>query len=208
MNKLIRNRLERSIEDATDTNRAFLKQEFKDILESNKSYMVKTDHICHSINSIDDKIKLLDDEVKQIQAYKKKLKVAKDLAQEVGSEVFQEFGISKIEGGVFSSITTTTATIATKLDFEVTDEDLLIQQGFYTKVIDMAKIKEYYARGDYRDLILSAVEITKTKVTRMSKLRINKRKAINNDQFDPIRTINPSDIDMTGIDFNLDEDAS
>ncbi len=138
-----------------------------------------------------------------MQEYKKKLKDAKDIAVTVGAEVFNEYGISKIEGGGISSITTSTPTVVTQLNFNVIDEDELIYQGFYKKVLDLDKIKRYYASGEYMDLIKSTVDITKTKIARHSKLRINKRRLVNNEDFQPI-----TKIDLSDVDFNLDEDAS
>ncbi len=193
MEKLTRNRFESAVQDVTDKNKDWLKDEFKSILESNKPYQSKCDYIGYSISSIDLKIQSVDDEIKQLQEYKKRLKTAKDIASEIGAAVFNEYGISKIEGNGISSITTTTGTVTTKVNFDVTDEDELIHQGFYKKVIDMDKIKKYYADGEYVDLIKSTVDISKVKIARPSKLRINKRKAINNTEFN---AINISDIDL------------
>ncbi len=184
MEKLIRNRFEQAVQDVTENRKDWLRDEFKAILESNKPYQSKCDHIGYSIASIDDKVSLLDDEIKQIQEYKKKLKDAKEIAVTVGAGVFNTYGISKIEGGGISSITTSKAMSASKLNIVVVNEQALIDGGFYKKVIDTAKIQKSYFDGDYKEFIEANVELQTITTTKPSKLRINKRRAINNTPFD------------------------
>jgi hypothetical protein len=74
MKKLIRNRFEAIVQDVTESSKNYLRQELRDILESNKSYMTKTDYIAYSIISIDEKIAILDEQLQDLQEYKKKLK--------------------------------------------------------------------------------------------------------------------------------------
>ena len=195
MEKLIRNRFEQAVQDATDNSKDWLKDEFKAILESNKPYQTKCDHIGYSIASIDDKVSLLDDEIKQLQEYKKKLKTAKDIVLEVGAEVFSEYGISKIEGGGISSITRSKAMSATKIHITVVNEQALIDNGFYKKVIDVDKIQKSYVDGDYKEFIEANAETETVTTTRPSKLKINKRKSVNNTSFEI-------------PDINFEEDAS
>ncbi len=190
MEKLIRNRFEQAVQDVTDSSKDWLRDEFKAILESNKPYQTKCDHIGYSIACIDDKVSLLDEEIKQLQEYKKKLKAAKDITLETGAEVFEEYGISKIEGAGISSITTTKAISATKLNMTVVNEQALIDGGFYKKVVDTDKIQKSYADGDYLDFIKANVGFETIVTTRASKLRINKRKVINNDNFQSESQIN------------------
>ena len=183
MEKLIRNRFEKAVQDVTDNNKEYLQEEFKAILESNRPYQTKCDYIGYSINSIDDKVSLLDDEIKQLQNYKKRLKVAKEITAEIGADVFTEYGISKIEGLGFSSITITKAISATKLEVTVDNEEILINQGFYKKVIDEKKILKFYMENKHKDLIDSCATFTPITTIKPSKLRINKRKVVNNDNY-------------------------
>jgi len=181
MEKLQRYRLEKAVQDVNVTNKQWLHEEIKSLLESNKPYQSKCDYIGYSINSIDEKIKIIDEEMKQLKEYKAKLKGAKDITLSVGAEVFESFGISKIEGNGISSITLSSSTRSTKLKItSYTDEDTLISQGFYKKVIDEKKIIETYTSGDYKELLESCCNFQLVETITPSKLRVNKRRASNN----------------------------
>lgn len=177
MERFQRNRLEAVLQDANENSKEWLKSEFKAILESNKPYQAKCDYIGYSILSIDDKIALLDEEMEQLKEYKLKLKLAKNMAVEVGAEVLNEYGIAKIEGGGISSITTTQPTVATKYHFVSTNEEEFINQGFYIKVLDEKRIMKCYQDGEYIDFINANAKIISVALTTPSKLRINRRKA-------------------------------
>jgi hypothetical protein len=179
INKLTRNRFEAIVQDVTESSKNYLKQEFKDLLESNKPYTTKADHISYSITSIDEKISLLDDQLKELQEYKKRLKSAKEIVLTSGAEVFNEYGISKIEGGVFSSITTTKELTSTKLQITVINEQALVDAGIYKKVIDTKLIEEYYSNDEYKELIKAHTDIKTVTTVKPSKLKINKRRASN-----------------------------
>lgn len=179
MKKLIRNRFEAIVQDVTESSKIYLKQEFKEILESNKPYMTKVDHISYSITSVDEKISLLDERLKELQDYKKRLKAAKDIALTSGAEVFNEYGISKIEGGAFSSITTTKETSSTKLLITVINEQALIDGGIYKKVVDTKMLEEYYQNNEYKELIKAHTNIKSVTTVKAPKLKINKRRTSN-----------------------------
>lgn len=179
MRKLLRNRFEAIVQEVTHTSKDYLKQEFKEILESNKPYMTKTDYISYSITSIDEKINLLDEQLQELQQYKKRLKAAKDIALTVGAEVLAEFGITKIEGAAFSSITTTKQTTSSKLQITVMNEQALIQGGIYKKVVDTKLLEEYYQNNEYKKLIEENTSIQTITTIKPSQLKINKRRAVN-----------------------------
>jgi len=179
MNKLIRNRFEAIVQDVTQSSKNYLKQEFKEILESNKPYITKVDHISYSITSIDEKISLLDEQLKELQEYKKRLKAAKEIVLTTGAEVFKEYGIEKIEGNAFSSITTSKETSSTKLQIIVVNEEALIDGGIYRKVVDTKMLEEYYSNDEYKEFIEANTEIKTVTTVKPAKLKINKRRAIN-----------------------------
>jgi len=179
MNKLIRNRFEAIVQDVTQSSKNYLKQEFKEILESNKPYITKVDHISYSITSIDEKISLLDEQLKELQEYKKRLKAAKEIVLTTGAEVFKEYGIEKIEGNAFSSITTSKETSSTKLQITVVNEEALIDGGIYRKVVDTKMLEEYYSNDEYKEFIEANTEIKTVTTVKPAKLKINKRRAIN-----------------------------
>jgi hypothetical protein len=183
INKLTRFRFEATVQDANEFNKAYLTNEFVDILESNKPYQSKCDYIGYSLLSIDEKINLLDEEMQNLKDYKQKLKVAKEVALSVGAKVFQNYGITKIEGAGISSITVTNATETSKLELTIKNAEALIEQGFYKKVLDENKILQSYINGDFKEFIEEYVDIKPVIYIKPSKLRVNKRRDSNNSSF-------------------------
>ena len=179
MNKLTRYRFEAAVQDATEFSKEYLRQEYIDVLESNKPYQKKCDYIGFSLLSIEEKISLLDQEIQNLKDYKQKLNEAQEIALCVGAKVFSSYGITKIEGAGISSITVTNATQTSKLELTVLNEEAFIQQGFYKKVLDEKKILEYYVNGEYKEFILEHAKVEPTIYIRPSRLRINKRRSAN-----------------------------
>jgi hypothetical protein len=189
MEKLIRYKFEQMVQDVTDTSKEWLANELQMILESNKAYQSKCDYIGYSILSIDEKVKLLDEQIKSLQEYKSKLKQSKEIVLTVGANVFQTNGINKIEGASISSITVTKQINSNKASIFIEDEDMLIQQGFYKKVIDEKAILNSYINNEYKELIESCATIKLDEVIKPSKLKVNKRRVVNNNQYSNTKDI-------------------
>ncbi len=179
--KTTRYNFEKIIQEAKKSNSEFIKDQFKSILESNKDYTRKADYIGFSINSIDNKVSSIDEEIEELQALKKNLKLAKDTALTIGASVLKEYGIDKIEGAGISSITLTKPSKSTKVQISPIDEKLLIESGFYKKVLDMDAVANSYKQNEYLELINKTCKIEKITTTTESKLKVNKRrKSANN----------------------------
>lgn len=172
--------LERDIENASESNVQWLKERFKEVLESNKEPSRKCDYLGYSILGIDAKVQLLEDEIKELRFIKDKLKCAKELALEIGAELFSEYGIAKLEGAGISSITLYQPLQSPKLSLTITNEMALIEAGFVKRVVDTEAIKEAYLSGQYLELIHACCEIELHVSTSSKRLKINKRRAINN----------------------------
>lgn len=181
--KTTRYHLEKVVQSAKVNNVDYLKSELKDVLESNNDYTKKADYIGYSILSIDEKIKLIDEQLSELKEYKSKLKEAKSLALEVGAKVFNEYGISKIEGVGISSITVSNEIRSKKTSLVIQNEQSLIDAGFYKKVIDEKAILDSYNNGDYQDLILQNCIVETNETVIASKLRVNKRRGSNSSNF-------------------------
>ena len=179
MEKFTRNSLESVIVSATVDNVEYLKEEFKAVLESNKPFHTKSDYLGYSISSLDTTITSLDEQIKELQTYKRKLKSTKELVLTAGAEVFSEYGIDKLDGAGISSITTTKQTIDTKLEITILNEQALIDGGFYKKVLDTKLLEESYNMGSYLDLIEANTQIERVTTIKPAKLKINKRRAVN-----------------------------
>lgn len=175
-----RNKLESVIVSTTVENKEYLKDELKAILESDKSYQSKCDYLGYSISSLDTTIAFIDEQIKELQAYKKRLKSAKDLVLTTGAEIFNEYGISKLDGAGISSITTSKETINSKLEFTILNEQALIDGGFCKRILNMELLEDSYNIGNYVEFIEANTQIQRVIVTKPSKLKVNKRRSVNN----------------------------
>ena len=182
--KTTRYRFEQSVQEATDASIGYLTSEFKTILESNKDFTRKCDYIGFSIASIDSKVASLDEEIKELQQYKKKLKLAKDIALRIGAEVFGEYGIDKLEGAGISSITVTKPTSKQKYNLEILDADALIAAGYCKTTVDEdAVLQAYHLENRDLEKVLPYSKLTLENSITPSKLKINKRRSSNSTSF-------------------------
>ncbi len=177
--KTTRYRFEQAVQEVKEDTTEWLKDEFKSILESDKDFTRKCDYIGFSIASIDSKVVAIDEEIKELQALKRNLKDAKNLALSIGAEVFAEYGIDKLEGAGLSSITLTKAKPKQIQKLEVLDEDELIKAGYWIKVVDEDALLEAHQYKHRRELINGYYKVTKVDLSSPAKLKINKRRATN-----------------------------
>ena len=96
-----------------------------------------------------------------------------------GVEATLQYCFNQLEGIELSSITTISAVESVKHDLFNANEDVLIEQGFYKKVLDKSKVLKAYKEGEYIDFINANAKVVEIKTTIPSKLRINKRRANN-----------------------------
>jgi hypothetical protein len=181
--KTTRYQFERDIEGASSNNADWLKQSFQSILESDKHFTAKADYIGYSILSIDEKVQSLDDQIKELQAIKKRLKEAKEVAVTVGAEIFNTYGIDKLEGTGISSITVTDSKSSTATELIIHDEKALMDLGYYFKVLDTARVIEEFTKADERGRLEEYCDVVLTTSTTASKLKINKRRSANTTDF-------------------------
>lgn len=174
--KTTRFNFEKAVQEVKLGATQWLKDEFKDILESDKEFTRKGDYIGYSITAIDNKIDSLDEEITLMQQLKKNLKSAKDITLEVGATVFAEYGIEKLEGAGISSITLTKATNSQQTQLEVTDEAMLIRAGFTKTVLDIDLVNKRYQAGEYLDIIKAYTKVTTVNKSKPARLKINKRR--------------------------------
>lgn len=175
-----RNHLERVVQGATETNKAYILEEIKNVLESNKPYEVKCDYLGYSILSLDEKVSLINAQLDELKEYKAKLKLAKSLVLEIGAKVFSCYGIQKIEGAGISSITVSKELKTTKTSLVVREDKPLIDAGFFKVVLDEKAILDAYNNDEYKELILQNCVLETKEVVTVPKLRVNKRRASNN----------------------------
>jgi hypothetical protein len=181
--KTTRFRFEQLVQEVKEESVQWLKDEFKSILESEKDYTRKCDYIGFSLVSLDDKVASLDEEIRELQELKKRLKSAKEIALTTGAEVFAAYGIDKLEGAGISSITVTKESAKTKTTLEVLNEEALIKLGYFTLSLDEEAVTEALSTQEELQNISQYARLHRVETTSTAKLRVNKRKAVNNSQY-------------------------
>lgn len=176
--KTTRSRFEKAVQNVNEDSVGWLRDEFKSILESDKDYTRKADYIGFSILSIDSKITSIDEELKELQGLKKKLKEAKSIALTVGAEVLSTYGIDKIEGAGISSISVSKELNKEIKKLEVLNEDALIRHGYYEKVVDEDAVIDAMNYIHRRELIKDYCRVTTIEASIPAKLKVNKRRAV------------------------------
>ena len=176
--KTTRYRFEQAVQEVKQDTTQWLTDEFKAILESDKDFTRKADYIGFSILSIDSKVTSIDEEIKELQQLKKNLKSAKNIVLTTGAEVFQSYGIDKLEGAGISSITLSKETIKKKVTLDVHDADALIQAGFSKVILDEDAVLDAYEDENYLELLQANCSLTVEGVHTPSKLKINKRRQV------------------------------
>jgi len=169
--------LEVAVQNVTYQNKEALVERYKAVLESNKDFMRKCDYICYSISSINTRVKAIDEELEHLIGLKTTLQDAQQIALEAGVEAFDYYGISKLEGSVFKSITVSKPIESNKKRLVVLDEQSLIENGFYKtiKVLDKQKLLDEYADGTYIDFIKQHTRLESVFEKKRASLIINRR---------------------------------
>lgn len=136
----------------------------------------------------DEKVQSLDDQIKELQVVKKRLKEAKEIALTIGAEVLTQYGIDKLEGTGISSITLTPAKESVTTELIIHDESALMELGYYYKILDTARVMEEFTKADERGRLAPYCDVAIAKTTTQSKLKINKRRSVNTADFSTIET--------------------
>ena len=175
--KTTRYRFEQVLQEVKEDNTQWLIDEYKSILESDKEFTRKADYIGFSIAGIDSKLASLDEEIKELQQYKKRLKSAKELALTTGAKVFSDYGTEKLEGAAISSITLTKPTTKAVQSLELIDPDQLIAMGYGKTIVDEEAVMNAFNSTDTKSLVQNYAKLSTEEVTTIPKLKINKRKS-------------------------------
>lgn len=175
--KTVRYQLERDIETASQSNKEWLIAKLQEVLESSNDYTYKADIIASCFDALDMKIASVETQLCECREIKNALKEAKALALSLGAEVFEKYGIDRLEGLKYSSITVHHSVPTSKLQLTVTNEEALIQAGFYKTILDYDAVLEAYKAGDYVDLISAHSTIELIRTEGHKRLKINKRRS-------------------------------
>jgi len=180
--KMTNYRLQTEIENINTDKTEWFKNYVRQVLESNKPYHAKADYIGLSIKELDNKISYISDDIKELQALKKNLTLAKTTAQEATAEVLAEYGIDRLDGTAISSITITPAKNKTKDTLNIINSEELIKLGYFRVVVDEASVKEAMSTLEGMNEIDKFVEVGVAKEEVPAKIKVNFRRNSSNNQ--------------------------
>jgi hypothetical protein len=181
--KLVNYQLQTQIEylGENKTNSHF-KDYLKSILEdTSKPYYQRADYIGLSLNEIKSKIDTLTSDISDLQALKKRLNSALEIAKELTANVFLENGIDRIDGNIISSLTLTNASSKTKDEIIIKDENAVMTLGYVKFSVDYEAIEKALTTKEGRKELKKYVEVTPITISTPVKIKVNtKRTSANN----------------------------
>ena len=162
----------------------FFKEYLQSILEdTSKPYYQRADYIGLSLNEIKSKIDTLTSDISDLQALKKKLTSALEIAKVQVAEIFIANGIDRIDGNIISSLTLTNATSKTKDEIIIKNEEALINLGYVKFSVDVEAVEKALQTKEGKKELKKLVEVIPITVTTPAKIKVNtKRTSANNVQ--------------------------
>ncbi|MCT7508616.1 siphovirus Gp157 family protein, partial [Aliarcobacter cryaerophilus] len=142
--KLVNYKLQTQMENLNeDSTNQYFKEYLKSILEdTSKPYYQRADYIGLSLNEIKSKIDTLSSDISELQALKKKLSNALEIAKVQVAEIFASNGIDRIDGNIISSLTLTNPTTKTKDEIIIKNEEALINLGYVKFSVDLEAVEK------------------------------------------------------------------
>ena len=181
--KLINYQLQTQIEYLGE-NKAnnFFKEYLQGILEdTSKPYYQRADYIGLSMQEIKSKIDTLTSDISDLQALKKKLSNALEIAKVQVAEIFIGNGIDRIDGNIISSLTLTNPTSKTKDEIIIKDEKTLINLGYVKFSVDLEAVELALQTKEGKKELKKLVDVMPITVTTPAKIKVNtKRTSVNN----------------------------
>ena len=181
--KLINYQLQTQIEYLSEDKS---KQHFKDYIklileDTSKPYYQRADYIGLSMQEIKSKIDTLSSDISELQALKKKLSNALEIAKVQVAEIFASNGIDRIDGNIISSLTLTNPTSKTKDEIIIKNEEALINLGYVKFSVDIEAIEKALQTKEGKKELKKYVEVMPITVTTPAKIKVNtKRVAVSN----------------------------
>ena len=181
--KLVNYQLQTQIEylGENKTNSHF-KDYLKSVLEdTSKPYYQRADYIGLSLNEIKSKIDTLTSDISDLQALKKKLISALEIAKELTANVFLENGIDRIDGNIISSLSLTNSTSKTKDEIFIKDENAVMGLGYVKFSVDYEAVEKALQTKEGKKELKKFVDVTPITISTPAKIKVNtKRVSVNN----------------------------
>ena len=180
--KLVNYKLQTQMENLNeDSTNQYFKEYLKSILEdSNTPYFQKADYIGLSLQEIASKIEYIGTDIKELQAYKKKLQTALTLAKELVADVLIQNGVDRVDGNLISSLTLQAESTSSKTDLIILDENKVMTLGYVKFTPDIEAIKIALQTSKGKKELEGLVSVITETTTIKPKVKVNSKKAINN----------------------------
>ena len=180
--KLVNYKLQTQMENLNeDSTNQYFKDYLKSILEDTSTpYFQKADYIGLSLQEIASKIEYIGTDIRELQAYKKKLQTALTLAKELVADVLIQNGVDRVDGNFISSLTLQAESQSIKSDVVVLDENKIMGLGYVKFSPDIEAIKIALETPKGKKELEGLVSVIKETTTIKPKVKVNSKKAINN----------------------------
>ncbi|MDN5103001.1 siphovirus Gp157 family protein [Aliarcobacter butzleri] len=176
--RLVNYKLQTQMENLNEnSDNKYFKEYLKSILEDpNTPYFQKADYIGLCLQEINSKVEYIANDIKELQAYKKRLQTALTLAKELVADVLIQNGVDRVDGNVISSITLQSESITTKQEIVVLDENAVMTLGYvkFEPDIEAIKVALETPKGK-KELKNIVTTITETS-TNKAKVKVNAKK--------------------------------
>ncbi|WP_066169032.1 siphovirus Gp157 family protein [Aliarcobacter cryaerophilus] len=204
--KLVNYKLQTQMENLNeDSTNQYFKDYLKSILEDTSTpYFQKADYIGLSLQEIASKIEYIGTDIRELQAYKKKLQTALTLAKELVADVLIQNGVDRVDGNFISSLTLQAESQSIKSDLVVLDENKIMGLGYVKFSPDIEAIRIALETPKGKKELEGLVSVITEKTTIKPKVKVNSKKAINNTN----STQKPITLELlANVDDNLEDVA-
>ena len=189
--KLVNYQLQTQIEYLSEEKpNNFFKEYLQTILEdTSKPYYQRADYIGLSLSEIKSKIDTLTSDISELQALKKKLSNALEIAKIQVADIFIANGIDRIDGNIISSLTLTNPTTKNKEEIIIKNEDALINLGYVKFSVDLEAVEKALTTKEGKKELKKYVEVMPITVSTPAKIKVNsKRASANNSEIESNET--------------------
>jgi hypothetical protein len=192
--KLVNYQLQSQIETLGENkSQEFFKNYIQDILEDqSKPYYQKADYVGLSLNELKHKIDFLSSNIKELQAYKKRLNESLEIAKTLTAEVFSKNGVDRIDGTIISSLTLTKPSKKTKEFLTISNEAEVISKGYVKFSVDEEAVLKVMKTKDGLEELDKYVSVHSITESTPAKIKVNTKRAINNTTTDEILQLKAS----------------
>ncbi|MDS1314365.1 siphovirus Gp157 family protein [Aliarcobacter butzleri] len=176
--RLVNYKLQTQMENLNEnSDNKYFKEYLKSILEDpNIPYFQKADYIGLCLQEINSKVEYIANDIKELQAYKKRLQTALTLAKELVADVLIQNGVDRVDGNVISSITLQSESITTKQEIVVLDENAVMTLGYVKFEPDIEAIKVALETPKGKKELKDIVTTIKETSTNKAKVKVNAKK--------------------------------